>query len=77
MLDKNPLYLANEEKIILIVDPLHAEEVVHFLQGFPEGEKAAILGEVRTGKGRVFLDTPLGGTRLVDMLAGAPLPRIC
>lgn len=73
----DPLYLANEGKVLLVAEPAAAGEIVHFLQRFPEGEKAAIIGEVRQGEGRVLLQTPLGGTRLVDMLAGAPLPRIC
>ena len=73
----DPLYLANEGKVIIIAAPVQADAIVRFLQRFPEGQRTAIIGEVRPGRGQVLLETPLGGTRLVDMLAGAPLPRIC
>lgn len=73
----DPLYLANEGKVIIIAAAAQAQNMLRFLRQFPDGEKAAIIGEVRPGRGQVLLETPLGGTRLVDMLAGAPLPRIC
>lgn len=73
----DPLYLANEGKVIIIAAAEQAEAMVRFLRQFPTGEKSAIIGEVRPGRCQVLLETPLGGTRLVDMLAGAPLPRIC
>lgn len=73
----DPLYLANEGKVLTIVGPDQAEEIIQWMQGLPDGKDAAIIGEVRTGQGRVLLQTPLGGTRLVDMLTGSPLPRIC
>lgn len=77
LLGLDPLYLANEGKVLTIASPGQAAEIVQFMQTLPEGREAAIIGEVRRGKGRVLLQTPLGGTRIVDMLAGAPLPRIC
>lgn len=73
----DPLYLANEGKVLTIAAPERAAEIVRFMHQLPEGKDAAIIGEVRIGQGQVFLQTPLGGTRILDMLAGAPLPRIC
>lgn len=77
LLGLDPLYLANEGKVIIIANSEKANDIVDFLHTHPEGEMAAVIGEIRSGQGRVLLETPLGGTRLVDMLAGAPLPRIC
>lgn len=77
LLGLDPLYLANEGKVITIASPDSAAEIVSLMQDQPEGKGAAIIGEIRAGQGRVLLQTPLGGTRMVDMLAGAPLPRIC
>ena len=77
LLGLDPLYLANEGKVLIVAAAEKAEEILDFLRTRDEGTHAAIIGEVRSGHGRVLLTTPLGGTRLVDMLAGAPLPRIC
>jgi hydrogenase expression/formation protein HypE len=78
MLGYDPLYVANEGKLVAIVAP-HAAEAVHqAMQSDPYGKEAAIIGEVMAQPvGKVLLRTGIGGTRIVDMLAGEMLPRIC
>jgi hydrogenase expression/formation protein HypE len=78
MLGFDPLYVANEGKLIAIVRLEAAEEVLSALHSAHYGEEAAIVGEV-TGSpnGRVLMKTAIGSTRIVDMLAGEMLPRIC
>jgi hydrogenase expression/formation protein HypE len=74
----DPLYVANEGKLIAIVAADAADEALALLRAHPLGADAVLLGEVRTEpEGLVLLDTTLGGTRIVDMLVGDPLPRIC
>jgi hydrogenase expression/formation protein HypE len=74
----DPLYVANEGKLIAIVAPEAADEALGALRSLPLGADAVLLGEVRAEPaGFVLLDTALGGTRIVDMLVGDPLPRIC
>ena len=78
MLGFDPLYVANEGKLIAIVAPEDARRVLAAMQATYRGEQAAIIGEVRREPaGRVLLKTNLGSTRVVDMLAGEMLPRIC
>jgi hydrogenase expression/formation protein HypE len=78
MLGYDPLYVANEGKLLAIVDPRAAPEVLAAMREDPHGQEAAIIGEVKTEpEGRVLLTTSIGGTRIVDMLAGEMLPRIC
>ncbi len=74
----DPLYVANEGKLIAIVAAEIADEALAALRSHPLGVNAVLLGEVRAEPaGLVLLDTALGGTRIVDMLVGDPLPRIC
>ena len=74
----DPLYVANEGKLIAIVAAEAADEALAALRTHPLGMDAVLLGEVRAEPaGLVLLDTALGGTRIVDMLVGDPLPRIC
>ncbi len=74
----DPLYVANEGKLIAIVAAEFAAEALAVLRAHPLGREAAIVGEVRADPaGLVLLDTTLGGSRIVDMLVGDPLPRIC
>ncbi len=77
LLGLDPLYLANEGKVIIIAAPDQTPIILDFMRQRPEGQAAALIGEVRLGNGKVLLQTPLGGTRLIDMLYGTPLPRIC
>ena len=74
----DPLYVANEGKLLAVVSPEAADEVLALMRAHPLGADAAIIGEVRADPpGMVVLNTSLGGSRVVDMLAGDPLPRIC
>lgn len=78
MLGFDPMYIANEGKLIAIVSKNDAEKVLHIMQETQYGENAAIIGEVsREPKGRVLLKTALGSTRIVDIPSGELLPRIC
>ncbi|HBX23257.1 MAG TPA: hydrogenase expression/formation protein HypE [Desulfotomaculum sp.] len=77
MLGLDPLYLANEGKFMAIVDPGQAGHAINLLRQHPYGLNAAVVGEVRNGEGQLYLETALGGTRILDLLAGSPLPRIC
>ncbi len=78
ILGLDPLTIANEGKLIAIVPPEAAEAALLLLRAHPLGAEAAIIGEVRAEpQGMVFLRTEIGGTRVLDMLVGDPLPRIC
>jgi hydrogenase expression/formation protein HypE len=74
----DPLYVANEGKLVAFVAPGHADAALDALRALPSGADAAIVGEVRDEPpGRVLGRTTFGGHRLIDMLVGDPLPRIC
>ncbi|RNJ49664.1 hydrogenase expression/formation protein HypE [Methylocystis hirsuta] len=78
ILGLDPLYLANEGKIVAIVPPDEAEPAVEAMRAHPLGRQAAIIGTVVAGEpGRVTMRTIFGGRRIVDMLVGEQLPRIC
>ena len=78
ILGLDPLYLANEGKLVAVVPPEEAEAALAALAGHPLGRGAAIIGTVGDGRpGRVVMESVLGGRRLVDMLVGDQLPRIC
>ncbi|MBE9524962.1 MAG: hydrogenase expression/formation protein HypE [Chloroflexi bacterium] len=78
MLGFDPLYIANEGKIIAIVAREDANKVLMAMRDHPYGKDATIIGEVQhTPKGRVLMKTVLGSTRVVDVLMGELLPRIC
>jgi hydrogenase expression/formation protein HypE len=78
ILGLDPLYVANEGKLLAIVSAEEAAPVLSAMQAHPLGEKAAVIGSVTDEHpGFVFMKTRIGGTRVVDMLAGEQLPRIC
>lgn len=78
MLGLDPLYCANEGKLLAVVSAEQADAVLHALHGQPGGEHAAIIGTVTNRHpGRVVLNTFLGGGRVLSKLTGAQLPRIC
>jgi len=78
ILGLDPLYLANEGKLVAIVPPDEAEAALAALRAHPLGREAAIIGEVVADRpGRVVMQTRFGGQRIVDMLVGEQLPRIC
>jgi hydrogenase expression/formation protein HypE len=77
ILGLDPLYVANEGKLLAVVAPEAAEGVLARMKEHPLGRDAAIIGHVTEGGGRVQMETAVGGMRAVEMLAGEQLPRIC
>jgi hydrogenase expression/formation protein HypE len=78
LLGLDPLHIANEGQFLAVVSRAQAEAALHSLCATPGGESAAIIGEVRIDSGKVVLAvSPYGSARIVDMLVGDPLPRIC
>lgn len=78
LLGLDPLYVANEGKVLACVPGEKAEEILRIMREHPLGTLARCIGEVtEDDPGRVFLRTRIGGHRLVDMLRGEQLPRIC
>jgi hydrogenase expression/formation protein HypE len=74
----DPLYVANEGKLAAVIALERADEALAVLRSHPLGAEAAIVGEIRAEPaGMVLLNTGFGGSRIVDMLVGDPLPRIC
>ncbi len=77
ILGLDPLYLANEGSFAAFVPRAAAPAALAALRALDGGGEAAIIGEVTPGGGRVIMDTLFGGARVVDMLVGEQLPRIC
>ncbi len=78
ILGLDPLYVANEGKLVALVAGDAAEDVLQSMRGHPLGRQAAIIGEaVAQHPGLVLLRTEIGGTRVIDLLLGEQLPRIC
>lgn len=78
LLGIDPLYVANEGKMLAVVAPDESDAALSAVRGHPLGTRAALVGEIRAEpEGIVVLRTSFGGTRIVDMLVGDPLPRIC
>uniref|UniRef100_UPI0032175372 hydrogenase expression/formation protein HypE n=1 Tax=uncultured Draconibacterium sp. TaxID=1573823 RepID=UPI0032175372 len=74
----DPLYVANEGKVVMIVPACDAEKVLEVMQKNELGKEAEIIGEVVTDHpGKVVMQTQIGGKRIIDMLPGDQLPRIC
>jgi hydrogenase expression/formation protein HypE len=78
ILGLDPLHVANEGKLVAIVSAEHANKILANMRQNRRGQESAIIGEVVADQpGRVFMKTTVGGFRIVDMLAGEQLPRIC
>jgi hydrogenase expression/formation protein HypE len=78
MLGFEPWNMANEGKLVAIVAAEAAEAILRGMKDHPLGRDAAIIGEVKEDSpGKVVLRTPIGSSRLLDMMVGEPLPRIC
>jgi len=78
LLGIDPLYVANEGKLVAVVAPDSADAALAALRAHPLGAGAVAVGEIRADEEPlVLVDTPFGGSRIVDMLVGDPLPRIC
>ncbi len=76
ILGLDPLYMGNEGKMIAIVPEDQAEQALELMRATEHGKNAAIIGQVMEGEGS-FITTRLGGSRVLDMLYGEGLPRIC
>jgi hydrogenase expression/formation protein HypE len=78
LLGIDPMYIANEGKLVAFVAPEHAESALEALRAVPGCERAVEIGEVKTEPpGMVLVQTAFGGKRVMDQLVGDPLPRIC
>ncbi|PWT90800.1 MAG: hydrogenase expression/formation protein HypE, partial [Acidobacteria bacterium] len=78
ILGLDPLYVANEGKLLAFVPPEEAQKVLDAMKAHPYGVESAIIGEVVADhRGTVILNTRIGGSRVVDMISGEQLPRIC
>ena len=78
LLGIDPMYVANEGKLVAFVAPEAADAALAALRASPGGEQAAEIGEVKTDPpGMVLVETAFGGKRVMDQLVGDPLPRIC
>ncbi len=78
MLGFDPLYLANEGKVLIVVGPKEEKKVLDILRSDPLGKRSEIIGEIIADKrSLVVLNTSVGGKRILDMQSGEQLPRIC
>jgi hydrogenase expression/formation protein HypE len=78
LLGLDPLYVANEGKLLAVVPATDADRVLHAMRQRPQGTEARVVGQVVKDDARlVVLKTTVGGRRIVDMLPGEQLPRIC
>jgi hydrogenase expression/formation protein HypE len=78
ILGLDPLFLANEGKLVAIAPEAEVDRLLTAMRQHPYGQEAALIGRVLgDNPGRVFMKTAIGGRRLIDMLTGEQLPRIC
>ena len=78
LLGFDPLYVANEGKLLAFMPAAESEAVLSAMRRDPHGQEACIIGTVTADHpGQVILETRVGGRRSVDMLTGEQLPRIC
>jgi len=77
ILGYDPLYLACEGRVVAVVAPHSSDAVLNAWRAEPNGNDAAVIGQILEGEPRVVLETELGGLRVIDELEDDPLPRIC
>jgi hydrogenase expression/formation protein HypE len=78
ILGLDPLHIANEGQLLAVVAPDSSDAALAAMRAVPGGEGAVCIGEVRSKPARAVLAvTSYGGSRIIDMLVGDPLPRIC
>lgn len=78
LLGLDPLYVANEGALLAVVEPGVADDLLGVMRAYSTGAKARVIGEVvESPEGMVLLETSIGGTRIIEMLQGEQLPRIC
>lgn len=74
----DPLYIANEGKVVMIVDSNYAQDIVAVMKKHPEGRDAAVIGHITADfPGKAYLTTKIGGNRILPVLIEEQLPRIC
>jgi hydrogenase expression/formation protein HypE len=74
----DPLYMANEGKVIMVVSPEDADNIIEIMKMNEYGKNTEVIGRITSAnKGRVIMNTRIGGRRIIDMLTGEQLPRIC
>ncbi|OHD66411.1 MAG: hydrogenase expression/formation protein HypE [Spirochaetes bacterium RBG_13_51_14] len=74
----DPLYAANEGKVVIITRPDDAEDIVNILKSTAEGREAAVIGEINEEfPGKAYIETAVGGRRILPLLTEEQLPRIC
>jgi hydrogenase expression/formation protein HypE len=78
LLGFDPLYVANEGKVLIVADQLSSGKIIEIMHNHEFGREARIIGEItRAYPGKAYINTSIGGKRILDMLAGEQLPRIC
>jgi hydrogenase expression/formation protein HypE len=78
LLGLDPIYVANEGKVVVFADPDAVDDILGIMNQFPEGKNAAVIGEVTENRrALVTMTTRIGGQRIIDMPVGEQLPRIC
>ena len=77
VLGLDPLYMGNEGKLVVVVDKADKDKALQFLTRTDLGKNAKIIGEVKGGEAKLLLKTSIGGLRIVGVLQGEGLPRIC
>jgi hydrogenase expression/formation protein HypE len=77
MLGYDPLYLASEGRVVAVVSPDDADNVLQRWRALPQGGAAAIIGNLQAAQRRVLMKTAIGGERILEELEDDPLPRIC
>ncbi|MBE0649991.1 MAG: hydrogenase expression/formation protein HypE [Bacteroidales bacterium] len=78
LLGFDPLYVANEGKVLMVVEAADADKTISLMHEHSFGKEASIIGEIsESHKGKAWLNTVVGGKRIIEMLSGQQLPRIC
>lgn len=78
LLGFDPLYVANEGKVVMVVGKKDANKILGIMKNHELGKDASIIGEITPEHaGTAWLQTVIGGKRIIDMLSGQQLPRIC
>jgi hydrogenase expression/formation protein HypE len=77
MLGYDPMYLACEGRVMAVIDPAQAKNLLEIWQSFEQGQHAAIIGRIDSADRHVIMQTEIGGERILEELEDDPLPRIC
>jgi hydrogenase expression/formation protein HypE len=77
MLGYDPMYLACEGRVVAVIDPAEAENLLKKWRSFEQGQQAAVIGNVDSSSQHVIMQTEIGGERILEELEDDPLPRIC